>query len=865
MSDNRFPICQDEQRRIADVRAEISSGGQALFLLNGIDYLEVDPADHRNLRVFFLKPLAPANAANPADPQDALGITGDLSRITISGGVRVVGIRPVSATRAADGHLDLTASDPGDFSTYTLTIDAPGLDPFRRSIDFSFMANCPVDFDCKSAVVCPPRILPELPLDYQAKDYSSFRRLLLDLLPTLNPQFTERNPSDLGIALLELLAYTGDNLSYFQDAVANEGFLETVRRRISARRHARLVDYRMHDGRNAFTWIHVNVTASLPLPEGTRFVTRIVSPLAHRAAPPGAVFDAALLTAETLETDPALVNAVVFESAQPASLIPLNNQIAIHTWGDEQCCMAPGSREAYLYSVSGDTAVRPVLENGDYLLLEEIKGPTTGLDADADADATHRQIVRLDQDPEATEDPVYTDTLVNGDVRRRLSGDPALPLLRVHWRREDALSFPLCLSARPAGKPLIRDVSVARGNLVLADHGITTSEAVALAAPAPDDRGFRIELSRGPLTMQCQPDSVQYDPGTASLITPRPELTCDVREAQPAVSLLVTFPTGTELWTPVPDLLDSPPFAQQFVAEVDDDGRAMLRFGDGEYGLSAGGATSFQVIYRVGNGAAGNAGAGAIAHVALSPAAAPIAFLRNPLPATRGLDPETIEQVRRAAPDAFRAEQFRAVTEADYAAAAKKLASVAGAAASFRWTGSWYTVFVAIDPRDPEDLVRGPKGLAVLSDRLTAEVLAFLTTYRLAGYDLEIRPPAFVPLEIDLLLCVSPDHFRADVAHAAFDALSNRVLPDGTLGFFHPDNFTFAQPVYLSQIYAAAARVPGVESVQVPVFRRAGHVDNGELASGVLRIGPAEIALCDNDPNFQENGRLRIEARGGKG
>ena len=61
-----------------------------------------------------------------------------------------------------------------------------------------------------------------------AKDYASFRRLLLDLLPQLNPDWIERNPSDLGIALIELLAYTGDQLSYFQDAVANEAYLETA-------------------------------------------------------------------------------------------------------------------------------------------------------------------------------------------------------------------------------------------------------------------------------------------------------------------------------------------------------------------------------------------------------------------------------------------------------------------------------------------------------------------------------------------------------------------------------------------------------------------------------------------------------------
>ena len=73
------------------------------------------------------------------------------------------------------------------------------------------------------------------------------------------PQWQERNPADLGVALVELLAYVGDHLSYQQDAVATEAYLGTARRRVSVRRHARLVDYPMHDGCNARAWVQVQV------------------------------------------------------------------------------------------------------------------------------------------------------------------------------------------------------------------------------------------------------------------------------------------------------------------------------------------------------------------------------------------------------------------------------------------------------------------------------------------------------------------------------------------------------------------------------------------------------------------------------
>ena len=112
-------------------------------------------------------------------------------------------------------------------------------------------------------------------------------------------------------------------------------------------------------------------------------------------------------------------------------------------------------------------------------------------------------------------------------------------------------------------------------------------------------------------------------------------------------------------------------------------------------------------------------------------------------------------------------------------------------------------------------------------------------------------------------VCARPGYFRADVAQAVRDALSARVLPDGTRGFFHPDNFTFGQPVYLSQIYRTAMQVPGVASVNVTRFKRWTQAANHELEKGVVTAAPLEILQLANDPNFPENGRLAISVAGG--
>jgi predicted phage baseplate assembly protein len=229
------------------------------------------------------------------------------------------------------------------------------------------------------------------------------------------------------------------------------------------------------------------------------------------------------------------------------------------------------------------------------------------------------------------------------------------------------------------------------------------------------------------------------------------------------------------------------------------------------------------------------------------------------------VDPETIEEVRQLAPTAFRAEQYRAVTEADWAAAARRLPAVRGAVASFRWTGSWHTVFVALAPSDPADVIDLPGGMTRLAPGFERAVRAFLARYRIAGYDVELRPPRFVALEVDLEVCAAPGHFRADVARAVRDALSARVLPDGSRGFFHPLAWSFGQPVHASRIYAAVERVEGVESAMLRRLRRFGQEDAGELDRGVLAVGPWEIARLDGDPSFTEHGVLRVEVRGGKG
>jgi hypothetical protein len=835
MSPFQNTVCDNATRRIQIEQDPV---------INGIDYVEVvtSPAadNQRVLQVFFI----------PKDPANVIGqnnltllmqkLPTAQQEISIQGGVRIQNIQILDVAFVTD-HVEVRVSEPGDFSDYTLIIQDPAVDEFYSQVQFNFKAGCPSHFDCRVMEVCQPLIPAEPDIDYMAKDYASFRRALLDLIPTFKPSWTERHEADIGMVLLELLAYTGDQLSYYQDAVSNELYLETARQRITVRRLARLIDYQMHDGASARTFIHLQLSAGAPalLPAGTQVLTRINVPVAGKLAPHGPVFTAAEANAARNAAD------VIFETLTDANLDASLNRIPVYTWGNSLCCLPQGATSVYLLGDLAPTTTSPgKLNPGDFLLFEEVLGPVTGLEADANP--SHRQVVRLTAVTKAL-DPLEIDP-ANGTR-------PTL-LTEVTWAPEDALTFPLCLSAKLADASVVEGISVARGNLVLADHGETVSEWFPSDPADPNAPGiiagprpFRFRLQQGPLSFR-----IAFDKKAGPSTTAASLLLTDPHAAVPEVTLDVH--TATQIlakWTPVTTLLESHALSTDFAVETENDGRALIRFGDGVYGLDPPEGAHIFVQYRIGVGTAGNVGADSLAHV-INPGFNGIDAARNPLPAWGGIDPQPIEQVKLQAPAAFRAIQYRAVTEADYAEVAERSPEVSQAVATFRWTGSWYTVFITVDPVGRNDV----------PPEMAERVRNWVTQFTQAGYDLEINAPVFVPLDLVIDICVAPYHFRGDVEQAVLKALSNHEFAGGTRGFFHPDNFSFGQPLYLSQLYAAVVAVEGVDSASVKQFQRWGKLANHELQKGYIPVDRLEILRLDNDPNFPENGVLRLNMGGGK-
>jgi len=912
-----------DQRRLKAVKLNGS--------LNGMEYLEVFdsglPADSQRQLTLFIKFLRPLSALS----KDNLRIEGGEC-------IRGIGIEWVAIANALpvgespdlidgldplnlDEFLVVRTKIYGDFSVYTLRLvsepgsDMPptGFDPRLNTIPFSFKVQCPSDFDCATSTTCPKPPVANPQLDYLARDYASFRRLMLDRMSVLMPGWNDRHAADIGMTLVELLAYVGDQLSYQQDAVATEAYLATARRRTSLRRHARLVDYSVHEGSNARVWVRVFVNDDgVMLPKQTPLLSR-VSNTRDRIIPASDALQDALAQ-----------RPLVFETVEDQLLYRDHERLSFYTWGDRQCCLAKGETHATLIGHF------PQLKAGDVLVFAEELGPRTGFKEDAVR--THRWAVRLsdvrlDQDPSG------------GLFQTPHNTDGSLNITEITWLAEDALPFPLCMSSTTDddhGAVYLDEVSAAYGNIVLADHGYTlpyedlgvvpdsqiipgtASEELSCEHPSLQavPPRFRPLLAEGPLTHALQLvspplfewpvtpaivtalqahtyDSALQDafqaqglmlqsqgvvvqggdgiwsvsdgvsayclrldsgqmvglslPDAAALIT-----TVEPQRAHPAVTLTSDFHGMHETWLPRHDLLASDASATEFVVECEHDGSAWLRFGDDDHGKRPNSGTAFKATYRIGNGTAGNIGLESIAHIVSNDGR--LLSVSNPLPAQGGSEPENAEDIRRDAPEAFRTQE-RAVTPEDYAEVTERHPSVQRAAATFRWTGSWYTVFLTVDR----------KGGGEVDAAYEQTIRDHVERYRMAGYDMEVDGPRYVALKLAMQVCVKPDYFRADVRAALMRLFSRGWLPDGSRALFHPDNFTFGQSVYLSSLYEAAQAVQGVASVVINDFKRL-HVpaDSKALDNGVLKINRLEIARLDNDPNFPERGVFKLSVGGGK-
>jgi predicted phage baseplate assembly protein len=915
---------------------------------NGVDGAEVHH-DGRRLYVYFFEEVP--RGLHPGN-----------IRIDAPRGARPV--RAVGLHRADDldpeteDHLTVELDHPGSAGSYLLRIverrpdGTPGwrpyhgIDPRFAQVRFVFDVDAP-----QPPIASAPAGAPAADdsVSYIYRDYAGLRQLMLDRLAVTMPEWTEQHEPDIWITLVELLAYIGDDLSYYEDAVATEAYLATARNRISVRRHARLTGYRLSEGCHARAWVCVDVSEPVTLPlADIRFAAA-----GGWAGQGSAMLDAATFPAGTLASlqqyTPLSVRPGTHGLQQEVKLLPAHNTIGLWSWGEHDSHLVTGSTSAVLTDGappdSADQKPQRTLELqvGDVIILEQAYDPLTL--GSGPGDPTLRQAVRLTR------------------TRRLMDELYQQPLLEVQWAPEDALGFDLAVMAGD------HQCAQASGNVLLAAHGVAGTDTVDLttpkltraglgyAVPFPDPRivarhqaralrslyrrwrdqisDWRWQVAPGNPLTDNQVEVLRTVAGIAELRrlrlpgrdygideAERPEhdasalsellaradrllagrrrrleflarlaertgpledvliaeltedwgreltaalaagtpgswgpaataLTQDPRAALPVLQL-TDGAGGT--WAAALDLIGAAAADQIFVAEVDDQGIAELRINDPPE------AGPLSASYWVGNGTAGNAEAEAInALVWAPPARAPgpappegITGVRNPLPASGGIDAETVAAAKLAIPGAFTAGQQRALTTQDYVCLATDVPGVRRAAAELRCTGTLTVVDVAIQPEHGEDPAA----------ELTAEVRRALAAVRKIGHLVLVLPPRYRPLVVALDVTLSPGTIRREAAHHLARVLSSGWLPDGSPALFNPVNLAFAAPVYSSPVIAAVHAVAGVASVTLTRF---GFLDQPAAAPAPeLRFGTLEIARLDNDPAHPEHGYALVSLEGGR-
>lgn len=828
-------------------------------------------ADTATLEVHFYNRNYLSGAGSVAlEPvaKNAFRVSGG-SRLRAGGAAGQVQVKSIVAV-AGQPILKISISPIGDYSTYTLSLTTPAgrawrFDPLFAEIRFKFRPGC-FNNNCAPEWETAPPPFDEPAIDYLAKDYGSFRETMIAAMSQRVPGWQPTSEADLDMVIAELFAVAADELSDYQDRVANEAFLASARKRVSVARHARLMDYHIHQGSQASTLLALEIGHDVGkkdflIGEGLTAFT-------------GAAGGAA--------TSKPSASAVVFRSrhGNPVAIHQYLNNIGLYTWGDSITALPAGSTRADLQLYRKfylDDAGAAVEISTKAAVDEIVKILNDG--------AVPQLVIRERLNPE--------NGLLNGfnPAKRQLlnvvrGGAEAIQdivtgawMVRVRWEKKDALKFDYCFTvdcpvgvAGVASGP-VKNVSLFHGNLVEVVHGrsreiLFREEGEELTEFDADVRlDFHFERTRWGAICRLPQDALAYRQTTPGGDVP----------PQSTLRLTVEVPPVVDPWNEVPNFIHSDDAAEtgdHFVVETDENRRSLIRFGNGRNGRELPDGALVRCKYQYGLPLDGNIGRdrlrtfdpATVVSAKANPAdpAPPPIMLRqcwNPFDVVNGVDREPVHEIIRRVPEAYRARQLRAVTLADYVARAEEIDGVSRAAAAYMWTGSWRTVRVTIDP----------EGTTELSYELRERVGAYLDAVRLIGEDLEIRPPKFVPLEIVVTLCVRPNVWREDVRFVLEQEFSTGWTPDGRRGFFHPDEWTFGQKLYASQIIGRAIHVEGVEhaverksvtpSVSVSIKRR--NVNEPPRES-ITDLAPNEIIQVANDPDHLELGTIAFEVKGGR-
>ncbi len=347
-----------------------------------------------------------------------------------------------------------------------------------------------------------------------------------------------------------------------------------------------------------------------------------------------------------------------------------------------------------------------------------------------------------------------------------VTGSAAIPTSPGGGRALLAIDF-----TPPLPQPLSAAAAVMLGNVAQAGQGETQPEEI-LGDGDASRRFQRFQLRKAPVTRRADPASIRG----------RAEITVLVDgEAWPAVDTLHARGAGERVC----------------VLEEGEDGKTIVRFGDGVNGARLPtGRGNVRVRYRTGLGLAGNVRAGQLSILLTRPPG-----LRegvNLEAASGAADAESADDARQAAPGKVRT-FGRAVALDDLAVLAVETGLAAKARADWVWSGIERAVFLT---------VAGPDGAALPAATL-AKLLSILDAARDTTQRLMLGAVLRVPIALSGTLFVADGFVREEVLAAVHAALLSR---------FSFARMGFAEPAHRSDIDLAVMAVPGVAGLDLDTF-----------------------------------------------
>ncbi len=659
-----------------------------------------------------------------------------------------------------------------------------------------------------------PPLAPSPVVDYRARDARALLDVMRQRAAQVMPEWSVGNAADFTTMLFELLAHRLDILAYRQEVAVQEAYLDQARLRRSVEDHARLLDYDLDPGLSATSMLRFGLHADAVVALTAEVNSELASEL--QAVASGEV--RLEVPAHTLVANGSNSDVVVFATETALVIEP---ELAQLTLAED---LAPGATSGVLTGVIDAELV------GQWLIFRE-----------PNQKANHVvRVTAIDVEPETT---------------------------RIYWdpRRASPCHFPASTSevlgnVVPAhhGVPLLSVSGVGR------EAGLETSEVAAADVLDPwrelmsarlDNRDGRLreyKIPLGPLSVHASG-------------WPFPGLT-----ERGGTTRIDQVLIDDEVWTSISSLALAGPSDRVFTLRASEADRPVLLFGDGVNGAALPRSEfGIHLSVSIGLGARGNVVAGSLKRLLalgrskegqalLFTRPEHIEYLRrtlqvsNPMAAIGGRDREDLSRIRYSAPRNTR-DTLSAITPADWERLLERLPEVSRVRARVLDVGVRRVVRLTVLLNDEDILAEEEK------TRRWATVRRAVESVRLLGFDVELVPPKWVPLDIDLTVDADAGAEAEGVRRDVLRALKRQG------GVFDPDSTGLGGDIRLDAVYREVLGVPGVAGARVSRFRRLEPRAIEYVGTGVLPISGDEVAVIEPPDKSQPAGLLTVTVCGGVG